>query len=239
MTAQTASIHEGAVRILLAEDNAINGELLAMMARRLGVQLDHASDGLEALRRVSAAVDEGRPYDLVMMDIMMPVMDGMECTRRLRAAGHDAASLPVLAVTAATAPEEVREYAAAGMQAYLAKPLRLDDFESVLAAWGPGRNAALPLAERAPRASLKQRYRRRKAETLAQIEAVLRDGMTEPDVIAAIVDALHKLAGTAGSFGEDELSKAAAECEASLVNAEKNQILAVLESGLGELKKVG
>ena len=84
-----------AARILLVEDNVINQRLVTEMLRRLGLEVDVANNGNKALERINAA-DE--PYQLILMDLQMPVMDGYETTTRIRER-FDSTTLPIIAMT--------------------------------------------------------------------------------------------------------------------------------------------
>ncbi len=108
-------------RILLAEDAADNRRLIAHFLRRAGAALDMAENGLDAVHMVTEAAAAGRAYDAVLMDMQMPVMDGYEATRRLRAANYRGA---IIALTAnAMAGDRVR-CIEAGCDAYATKPIR-------------------------------------------------------------------------------------------------------------------
>lgn len=206
-------------RILLAEDNVIASELIAMMARRLGNRIDCASNGLDAVDLVHRAQAKGDPYAILLLDAMMPVLTGVETARRLRHDGITAEELPIVAVTAATDPAEIREYLAAGMQAYLSKPVSIAELSGCIEAWVP--RSARPAQSGLPRPSdsLRRRYDLRKTEVLERFELAVAASSLAPELAAELREHLHKLAGTAGSFGETELSAAAARGEALLVDA--------------------
>ena len=125
------------MRLLLAEDNAVNRRVAEVMLRNLGYSADVVDDGkaaLAALRRT--------PYDVVLMDVQMPVMDGLEATRRLRRELPPEAQPWVLALTASALVEDRDQCAAAGMDDYLAKPVHSQDLAAALAR-APRRPAAL------------------------------------------------------------------------------------------------
>ena len=108
----------GALRILAVDDHEVNRRTLALVLEPLGVELTTAPDGLEALKHL-----EARAFDVVLMDVNMPGLDGREATRRLRAGrglNHDT---PVIGFSAGVADEEVQACRAAGMTDWLAKPL--------------------------------------------------------------------------------------------------------------------
>lgn len=116
-----AEIVEGAVppmRILLAEDNDVNRMLVAKVLTQAGHAVDEASDGREALR---AAVRDD--YDVILMDMQMPVMDGMEATKAIRTLPGKAGEVPVIALTADALPEHRQVYLDAGVDDLLTKPV--------------------------------------------------------------------------------------------------------------------
>ena len=122
-----------ACSILVAEDNEINVEILRAMLRQLGFECDVAPNGKEALRM---AMDT--PYDIVLMDVNMPVMDGLTATREIRSKLPQTANkkdLPIIAFTAATLPDNIAEIINAGMNDHIAKPFSLETLRKKLAAW--------------------------------------------------------------------------------------------------------
>ena len=124
-------------RLLLAEDHEINRLLVEAMAREAGVMLDVASDGKEAVAMAEHAAMNGMPYHLVLMDVQMPGMDGMEATRALRDKGLTDDALPIVALTANAFAEDVQACLDSGMQAHCAKPLTMERFLQVLNKWIP------------------------------------------------------------------------------------------------------
>ena len=112
-------------RFLLAEDNDINREIAVVLLRERGAEVEGVQDGRQAVDRFLAA-PEGY-YDAVLMDIQMPVMDGYQAARAIRASGHpQAGSIPIVAMTANAFAEDVRAALAAGMNAHIAKPIEPD-----------------------------------------------------------------------------------------------------------------
>ena len=107
-------------RILVAEDNAVNQILIEAMLARIGHFSDIVADGVEVVRQVQAA-----RYDLVLMDVQMPLMDGIAATRAIRALSGVAATIPIIAMTANAMPEDRAACLAAGMNDYVAKPIDL------------------------------------------------------------------------------------------------------------------
>lgn len=222
-------------RVLVAEDNEIGLEFTCMMARRLGMIADGAHDGHHAVRMVMHAASEGRPYSLVLMDFMMPVVDGIEATRRLRRAGFSDTELPIIALTAVAEPHEIGRFTAAGGQGYLSKPLSIDKLSAVLEAWLPSDSVNENLGRLKHSRSLKTRYSERKQATFARIDAAIALARADEATVEEIRDLLHKLAGTAGLFGDDDLSVAAATCEKQLIMGGVANALTVLEAHRGRL----
>lgn len=118
-------------RILLVEDNEINREIARELIGETGVQIEEACDGEEAVRMVSAAPEAY--YDLIFMDIQMPVMDGYTAAETIRRLSrNDVKNLPIIAMTANAFDEDVRSALRAGMNAHLAKPVDVDALNRLL-----------------------------------------------------------------------------------------------------------
>jgi CheY-like chemotaxis protein/two-component sensor histidine kinase len=121
-------------RILLVEDNELNAEIATEILEMTGVEVDHAKNGSEAVDKVAAAEDGY--YDLVFMDIQMPIMNGYEATRAIRSMDRDYLKmLPIIAMTANAFAEDVNAARGAGMNAHISKPLELNVLASVLRKW--------------------------------------------------------------------------------------------------------
>ena len=118
-------------RILLAEDNELNQEIARTILEMQGFQVVCASNGEEALELFSG--NTGQPYDAILMDIRMPVMDGLEATRRIRTAGRpDSRSIPIIALTANAFDEDTRKSMASGMNGHLPKPIQVEQLLELL-----------------------------------------------------------------------------------------------------------
>ena len=125
--AGAADVAPQRLRVLLAEDNVVNQRVAMLLLERLGYRCDIVGNGEEALDAVRA-----RPYDVVLMDVQMPVMDGLEATRRLRAELPAERQPRVVAMTANAMAEDREQCLAAGMDDYLAKPVRRDELAAAL-----------------------------------------------------------------------------------------------------------
>jgi two-component system sensor histidine kinase/response regulator len=110
--------HAAPLRILVAEDNGVNQILIQALLNNLGHFSDMVSNGIEAVRQVQTA-----HYDLVLMDIQMPEMDGVSATRAIRALPGALGQIPIIAMTANAMVEERAAYLAAGMNDHVPKPI--------------------------------------------------------------------------------------------------------------------
>jgi len=133
----TLSLHDAlpiwALAVLVAEDNELNATLTRMMVERAGHVPHMVESGVEAL----AALEDAAPgtYDLVFMDLHMPLMDGYEATRQIRKLGPAKGALPIVARTANVMAEDKKACLEAGMDDYLAKPVDPSDLAAMLESW--------------------------------------------------------------------------------------------------------
>lgn len=107
------------IRILVAEDNLINQKVVMGMLEKHGYRVDVVSDGTEA---VEAA--DTMPYDIILMDMQMPIMDGIQATKAIRAMKHQGNRVPIIALTANVQESDRKKCLAAGMNGFLSKPVR-------------------------------------------------------------------------------------------------------------------
>jgi len=112
-------------RVLLAEDNFINQKLEKILLMNLGCVVELANNGREAVQKVSA-----NHYDAVIMDVSMPVLGGIEATMEIRKAGHR--DLPIIALTAFASKDDEKKCLEAGMNGFIAKPIKVKDLEDIL-----------------------------------------------------------------------------------------------------------
>ena len=127
---QTASSLEG-LRVLVAEDNEINMEIVTELLAMEGVQTDQAWNGKEAVERFARSELFG--YDAILMDMQMPQLDGCEAARRIRALPRaDAKKVPIIALTANAFAEDIAATAAAGMDAHVSKPIEFQALRAAL-----------------------------------------------------------------------------------------------------------
>ncbi len=117
-------------RVLLAEDVEVNQMLAVALLDRAGHRVTVVDNGAEAVAAVQADA-----FDIVLMDVQMPIKDGIEATKDIRALGGRYAALPIVAVTANVMPDDIDRFRAAGMNDHLGKPFPIDAFEILLDRW--------------------------------------------------------------------------------------------------------
>ncbi|WP_428415853.1 ATP-binding protein [Methylibium sp.] len=202
------SIPDLAGRVLLAEDGVDNQRLLTAFLRQAGVTVTVVGNGREA---VETALRQD--FDLILMDIQMPVMDGIAATKMLRAAGY---RRPIIALTANVMKSDIQRYREAGCDHVLAKPVDREVFYEVVARQLLAADALTGGAEDDPdfareMAALKAAF---VAGLPAQIDAI-RAALRLEDW-PALTSLMHTLKGTAGSYGFGRLTDLAAEVETEL-----------------------
>jgi signal transduction histidine kinase/DNA-binding response OmpR family regulator len=212
------------LRILLAEDNKINQQLVSMLLRKAEHHVDVAENGEVA---VAAVCD--RDYDVVLMDVQMPILDGVQATKRIRALPPPKNSVPIIALTAHAMAGDKEEYLAAAMDDYLSKPIdnialfsRLNDVAAgraeAAAEMIPGATelASEPAIDPArlemisevmagePVREFFEVFLASTSERIAEIGA-----LADRDELEQIGREAHTLFGTAGNFGAMRLSRLA------------------------------
>lgn len=120
------------IRILLAEDNEINAEIATLLLEERGAQVDHVENGKDAVERLS--ISSAGTYSAILMDVQMPVMDGLIASRTIRALHHpDAGNIPIIGLSANAFQEDMNKARENGMNAYLSKPLDVNHLYQTLA----------------------------------------------------------------------------------------------------------
>ncbi|MEN8255205.1 MAG: ATP-binding protein [Verrucomicrobiota bacterium] len=121
--------------VLLVEDNRLNQRVFCKMLEKMGCRVDVAENGEEALKQLNLALPpEERPsYDIIFMDIQMPVLDGLKATTMIRAQEGGDYRIPIVAITAHAMKGDREKFIEAGMDAYLSKPVRSEDLAATLA----------------------------------------------------------------------------------------------------------
>jgi CheY-like chemotaxis protein len=179
------------LRLLAVDDAPSNLAVLRAMLATCDMEMETVLDGAGALEAVQIAAREGRPFDLILMDVMMPGMDGKETTRRLRALPGTMGSMPVIAVTASAFPDDLAEARAAGMDRHVIKPVDRALLLQVIA-------QVAARSHQAPQAAVLDALRPMLLAELdlrlTQLEVALRQG-------TALTPSIHALAGTIGHLG--------------------------------------
>ncbi len=125
------------LRILLAEDNQINAVLATAIVKRAGHHIDVAGNGKEAVENIANA-----PYDVILMDMHMPEMDGLDATRKIRSMGGAASETPIIALTANAMRSDRENCMNAGMDDFITKPFEPGDLLTLIHRWADGREGA-------------------------------------------------------------------------------------------------
>ena len=176
-------------------------------------------------------------FDAVLMDMQMPIMDGIECTRKIRQAGITAEQLPIVALTANAFSEDREACAAAGMQDHVSKPIQFNDLYKAVCKWyfEPRSKKRTPEVEEKDEtiASLRPKYEEFRNRTLDRLMAGMATinhwSVEQSDEIAGM---LHKLVGSAGSFGEGEMAAAAKQLEDAIKQDKPVDVLRSLSNNL-------
>ncbi len=230
--------------ILLAEDSLDVQALIAAMLRRIGVDVETAANGRIAYDQAMAAQNNGKPYDLVLMDMQMPEMDGYEATQRLREAGYAGR---IVALTAHAMTGDRQKCIDAGCDDYLAKPIKSNELAKAVSRFLQGPVPAEAPCEEPPSAAsdkiggvLDSKYfsdnDRNKllkgfvdglSERIERIEAAL-----DAHDVDSLMQAAHALHGAAGLYGYQRLAKLAFNVEEQ---AREGAALAEVETSAKEL----
>jgi PAS domain S-box-containing protein len=226
------------LKLLLAEDNLVNQKVAMMILQRKGHEVVTAADGLQAL----AAVQQ-QSFDLVLMDMQMPEMDGIEATRRIRTLPQPLGSLPIVALTANAQVAELERCMAAGMNGFVTKPfqpeLLFSEISRVLeeagAASGPLAAGRRPLIDRATLTAMQGRF------SADQVASLLADYVTDAAAKrqamlaataahdrGAVQAAAHDLKVTSANFGLVAMRNLAEAIELALQNGREGDALTLL-----------
>jgi PAS domain S-box-containing protein len=172
------------MHVLLAEDNSVNQKVALKVLERLGYNAEVVDTGLAALEALRS-----KRYDVVLMDVQMPEMDGLEATRRIREIGSDVVDpfIPIIALTAHATAGDRQDCLNAGMDDYLAKPIKPAELAETLERWLHRARPAAKAAARHPRA-------RKAAQTPASLTPP-RDPVFDRSVLIEILDGDQEAAG--------------------------------------------
>ena len=215
-------------RVLIAEDHSINQQLIMAMVGSLRMRATLVENGEQAVAAVIAADGRNEQFDIVLMDMLMPEMDGLDATRQIRALGFTAQQLPIVALTANCYPDDIAACLKAGMQGHLGKPVTVESLSrglshlrvksisgsdgSAVVSCEPDLNGPTPASFPV---ELETKYRTRKDSLMDCIcDSLHRDpDHTDWD---SITSELHKLAGVAANFGDIRLGEISRRLEHTL-----------------------
>jgi CheY-like chemotaxis protein/HPt (histidine-containing phosphotransfer) domain-containing protein len=234
--AREASLPAAPLRILLAEDNEINQKVAIRLLERLGHRADVASNGREALMRL-----EHSPYDVVLLDVQMPEMDGLEASRAICARWPAGRRPRIIAMTAEAMQGDREKCLAAGMDDYIIKPVTLDQLSEALLKCSP-----LGGAETAVDRSVLEQLREDLGGDASLHDVIVTFLERTPVALAALRDAAvradaeairrsaHMIKGTSATLGATELAARCAELErlgrSGIVPDAANRVAAIEES---------
>lgn len=232
-------------RVLVVDDTPINRNLFSSILVRAGLNVREACNGKEALEMVVAAAQADHPFDMVFMDMQMPVMDGYEATRRIRAT---VPALPIIALTAHSMAGDRERCLDAGCTEYLAKPIERPELIRMARRFSRTTDApAVILPFRAPPRST-DRLKANAAvdesvlELMPTFIATLRENIVELERaqqghdVNEIASIAHRIKGTAATFGYPSISDLAAEVE-RLAKADASPLANVLPDLLRECRR--
>ena len=204
---QPSEISQFDANILVAEDNQDNQELIQLLLAQWGLEPDFANNGAEAVEK--ALVND---YDLILMDMQMPVMGGLEATQMLRDAAFDG---PIVALTANVMKNDVDSYLEAGCNQALAKPIDQHQLEQTLqyylALEKPSDNNWEELFQGERFKQISENYKAKLPELLEEITETYKSG--DVNELMALA---HSIKGSAGCFGFTHISDAASELESCI-----------------------
>lgn len=209
------------LEILVVEDNEINLQIVREMLLRKGHNVSTATDGLAGVNTALA-----QQFDLILMDISMPVLDGLEASERIRKESGPSQTAPIFALSANVLPEIQARIEAAGMDGFLGKPFHKDELTTVL-------NKAFDRKTKADAAAVDEMMTKSEPSPLELLHVrfvtetqELMDWLgTMPDDFEALAKRSHKVAGSAGAFDEVELRDALIAIETAAATPEnRNQL---------------
>jgi CheY-like chemotaxis protein/HPt (histidine-containing phosphotransfer) domain-containing protein len=226
---------KGRVRILLAEDNPVNQKVALKILEKLGYRADVVRTGLGAVQALQSTV-----YDLVLMDVQMPEMDGMEATRRIRDPNTGVLDprTPIVALTAHAMGGDRQKCVDAGMDGYVTKPIKAAEFAAELARWLAPRSeaAAAPVFDEKVLLDLLDGDREAAAEITADflhdapgLVGALREAVEAED-LALAHQCAHTLKGASASVGATALRHLCAQLEEAAAAGTLDGLLDILAS---------
>lgn len=250
--------HQPALRVLLAEDNPVNQKLAVILLKRSGYSVDVVENGVQAV----AAATSGQ-YDVVLMDVQMPELDGLEATRRIRQQEAEGKHIPIIAVTAHALQGDRERCLDAGMDDYISKPIQQEELMATLERWTPraektpGSSPAPSVPVEPPQEEGEERWIDLKSalprfsndmafllEMLEEFSRQLEAGCAQMRDAAQSGNALglqhlaHSLKGAAAAFSMDQLTNTAREIEMRARSNTFQDVIPLIETMEAMLPKI-
>ena len=227
-------------RLLVAEDNLVNQKVAVALLAGSGYRVDTVLNGAEAVSAVAR-----RRYDAILMDCQMPVMNGYEATAAIRAQEGEGSQVPIIAITAGARPEDRERCIAAGMDGYLAKPVRKDALLELVSRYVRNDPPPSGLLDEEVVAELEaldgdvmldlvSLYFDQASDQMSELSVAIADGET-----LAIGQTAHKLKGSSSTVGARNVSRSAAELELAARTgdlASADSLLDRLSTGLDDAR---
>jgi len=232
------------LKVLVVEDNQINRDVVRAMLTREGHIVEEAHDGQSGVEKASE-----KEFDLILMDISMPVLDGREATRKIRAGKGASAKSPIVALTAHVLPENVSEFLGLGMQDVLPKPLLRPDLQRIIRDHAQAANRdSCPTSIRvnqmrqfvdmgvnkALRESVGEAYDMLLAQMSTELQELLTWMQSGPQALDEVGERCHKYASSAAVFGALPLQKLLIDLEHAAKGGDEVEVARRLE-GLPEM----
>jgi signal transduction histidine kinase/CheY-like chemotaxis protein/HPt (histidine-containing phosphotransfer) domain-containing protein len=205
-------------RILLAEDGADNRQLLALYLVKAGADVTFAENGQIAVEKATRALEDGRPFDLILMDMRMPELDGYSATAKLRGRGYDR---PIIALTAHAMAGDRDKCLQSGCTDYLTKPVRKAGLLEIVQRYLTAGGKPLPVASETLRSDLDdadvevREFLPIFVSHLPRQVAALNELLNRGD-IQAVDEVVHQLKGSGGVYGFNRITELATLAETSI-----------------------
>jgi PAS domain S-box-containing protein len=237
------------LQLLVAEDNEVNQEVISLLLQRVGISFDIANNGLEAYKKYIKAKDR---YDLILMDLQMPIMSGYEATVKIRE--HDK-KIPIVALTAAAMAEDRERVLNSGMNEHLGKPIDRDGLYRVIAQMC-GRSVGVAGTKKSSNDTLDREYiedmigEKQSVPLLLKLKSQLKEGEFKDIEKAIYEDAqdapklVHSLKGVAGNLGAFKLSNLLSSIDAryksnrKIEDSDIKKLIKARDELLEELEKI-
>jgi PAS domain S-box-containing protein len=244
------------LRVLVAEDNVVNQNVMLLLLERMGYRADLVADGVEVLEAL-----QRQHYDLILMDVQMPKLDGLEATRRIRSQFHSRDRPRIIAMTASALHGDREKCLEAGMDEYVSKPVRAEELQTVIAGSGYASEDTLFPNDSSPSTVDPTRTREDILSRLALLQSSEHQSNLSSELVQtflsnapqrladlsvaaealdsdALERAAHTLRGASISIGANRLAELLLEYESIARNGAPETVTAHVSEVVDELKRV-